>query len=95
MNWEFIVEYLPLYEKATVLTVRIGLLGIAFAILVGFACAMVQYNRIPVVRQIVAVYIELSRKQDCSAGCHSYDKKRQICDSCKAGAQKQCARNSA
>lgn len=42
MNWEFIVEYLPLYEKATVLTVRIGLLGIAFAILVGFACAMVQ-----------------------------------------------------
>ena len=50
MNWEFIVEYLPLYEKATVLTVRIGLLGIAFA--------MVQYNRIPVVRQIVAVYIE-------------------------------------
>ncbi len=53
MNWEFIVEYLPLYEKATVLTVRIGLLGIAFA--------MVQYNRIPVVRQIVAVYIELSR----------------------------------
>ena len=61
MNWEFIVEYLPLYEKATVLTVRIGLLGIAFAILVGFACAMVQYNRIPVVRQIVAVYIELSR----------------------------------
>ena len=53
MNWEFIVEYLPLYEKATVLTVRIGLLGIAFA--------MVQYHRIPVVRQIVAVYIELSR----------------------------------
>ena len=61
MNWEFIVQYLPLYEKATVLTVRIGLLGIAFAILVGFACAMVQYHRIPVVRQIVAVYIELSR----------------------------------
>lgn len=61
MNWEFIVEYLPLYEKATVLTVKIGLLGIAFAILVGFACAMVQYHRIPVLRQIVAVYIELSR----------------------------------
>ena len=54
MNWEFIVEYLPLYEKATVFTVRIGLLGIAFAILVGFACAMVQYHRIPVVRQISA-----------------------------------------
>lgn len=57
MNWEFIVEYLPLYEKATVLTVRIGLLGIAFAILVGFACAMVQYHRIPVVRHVETIVL--------------------------------------
>lgn len=61
MDWEFIVKYLPLYEKAAVLTVKIGLIGIAFAILVGFVCAMVLYYRIPIVRQITAVYIELSR----------------------------------
>ena len=45
MNWEFIVEYLPLYEKATVLTVRIGSTQLLY--LVGFACATVQYHRIP------------------------------------------------
>ena len=60
MNWEFIVEYLLLYEKATVLTVRIGLLGIAFAILVGFACAMVQYHRIFIYYGLPKVGLQLS-----------------------------------
>ncbi len=61
MNWEFILKYLPLYEKAAVLTVKIGFIGIAFAILVGLLCAAVQYYKVPVARQIVAIYIELSR----------------------------------
>jgi polar amino acid transport system permease protein len=61
MNWEFINKYLHLYERAAVLTVRIGLIGIAFALLVGLICAAVQYYKIPVARQIVAVYIEISR----------------------------------
>ena len=43
MNWEFIGKYLPLYERAAVLTVKIGLIGIAFAILVGLLCAAIQY----------------------------------------------------
>ena len=57
MNWEFIGKYLPLYERAAVLTVKIGLIGIAFAILVGLLCAPIQYYRVPVARQIVAVYV--------------------------------------
>ncbi len=61
MDWEFIVRYLPMYEKAAWLTVRIGLIGIAFAILVGLLCAMIQYAKVPVLKRIVAVYIELSR----------------------------------
>ena len=61
MNWEFIIKYLPLYQKAAVLTVKIGAIGIVFAVLVGLICAAVQYYKIPVVRQITAVYIELSR----------------------------------
>lgn len=61
MNWDFIMEYLPMYERAAILTVKLGLIGIAFAILVGLICAMIQYHKIPVARQIVAVYIELSR----------------------------------
>lgn len=61
MNWEFIIKYLPLYQKAAVLTVKIGVIGIVFAVLVGLVCAAVQYYKIPVARQITAAYIELSR----------------------------------
>ncbi len=61
MNWEFIIKYLPLYEKAAWLTLRLGLLGVVFSTLVGLVCASVQYYRIPVLRRVVAVYIEISR----------------------------------
>ena len=61
MNWEFIEKYLPMYEKAALLTVKIGIVGILFAILVGLICAAVQYYKVPVLRWIVAVYVELSR----------------------------------
>ena len=42
MNWEFIMKYLPLYEKAAVLTVRIGVMGVVIAIIVGLICAAIQ-----------------------------------------------------
>lgn len=61
MNWEFIAKYLPMYQKAAVLTVKIGLLGIIFAILVGLVCAVLQYYKVNIARQIVAIYIEISR----------------------------------
>lgn len=61
MNWEFIEKYLPMYQKAAVLTVVIGSIGIVFAILIGLVCAMVLYHRIPFVRRIVKGYVELSR----------------------------------
>ena len=61
MDIAFITKYLPMYEKAAILTVKIGFLGIAFAILVGLFCAIIQYQKIPVVRQLVMVYIEISR----------------------------------
>lgn len=61
MNWTFIQTYLPLYEKAAVLTVKIGLLGILFSVLLGILCTFIRYKRIPVLRQIAAVYIEISR----------------------------------
>ena len=61
MSIEFIQEYLPLYQKAMVLTLKIGWSGIVLAILAGFVCAMIQYYKVPILRQIVAVYIELSR----------------------------------
>jgi polar amino acid transport system permease protein len=56
-----IASYLPLYEKAAVLTVKLGLIGIVFSIVIGLVCAVVQYHKIPILRVFVAIYIELSR----------------------------------
>lgn len=61
LNWEVIQQYLPLYQEAAVLTVRLGVAGIALAILIGLICAIVQYFKVPVLRRVVAVYIEISR----------------------------------
>ncbi len=61
MDWEFISTYIPLYREAAVLTVKIGFAGILVAILLGLLCEIIVYCRIPVLRRVVAVYIELSR----------------------------------
>ena len=61
MNWEFIVKDLPLYQKAAVLTLIIGIAGIILSFLIGLFCVAVQNYRIPILRQIVVVYIEISR----------------------------------
>ena len=61
MDWSFIQKFAPVYAEAGVLTVTIGVVGIILSVAVGLVCALVKYYRIPVARQIVAVYIELSR----------------------------------
>ncbi len=61
MNWEVISSYLPLYWKAMLLTLRIGWLGILFAILIGFLVAIVRFYKVPVVSRIAGVYIEFFR----------------------------------
>lgn len=61
MDIEFIVEYIPLYVEAAKLTLGIGLIGIVLSLLVGLLIAFIQYFKIPVLKQIAAIYIELSR----------------------------------
>ena len=60
-EFDFVVEYLPLYLDAAVLTVRIAFFGIVFSLLVGIVCSAVQYFRIPVMRRLVSTYVEISR----------------------------------
>lgn len=61
MNWEIIQSYLPLYIEAMKLTLRIGWLGIAGAVLLGVVCALIRHYRTPFLSKIAAVYIELFR----------------------------------
>ena len=61
MNWSIIVEYLPKYKTAMLLTLKIGWIGIVFSILLGLLCAVVRYYKVPVLRVLVAIYIEIFR----------------------------------
>lgn len=61
MDWKFIAEYIPLYQEAAALTVKIGIAGIAAAIGTGLVCGMIGYYRVPVLGRIVSAYVELSR----------------------------------
>lgn len=61
MDFAYMKNVLPLYEKAAVLTLRIGLEGIIFATFAGIVCAVILYEKVPVLRQLVMVYIEISR----------------------------------
>lgn len=61
MNFDVMLEYLPLYNEAMMLTLRIGWLGILGSIIIGFAVAMIVHFRVPVLRRISSVYVELFR----------------------------------
>ena len=61
MDFEFIKQVFPLYIDAAILTLKIGILGILLAIIVGFLCTLVLHKKIPVLSQLVSVYIEMSR----------------------------------
>lgn len=61
MDTEFIAEYIPAYAQAARLTLGIGFIGIILSLIVGLLIALIQYFKIPILKQIAAVYIELSR----------------------------------
>lgn len=61
MDFEFIATYLPMYAKAAVLTVKMAACGIVGAFVVGIVCSMIKELKVPVLRQVVQIYIELSR----------------------------------
>ena len=61
MDIEFIQEYIPMYVEAAKLTLGIAVVGIIISVVVGLICANIQYYKVPVLKRIVSIYIELSR----------------------------------
>ena len=61
MDLEFISTYIPMYIKAAGLTLRIAVLGIMGAFVIGITCSLIRELKIPIVRHLAQVYIELSR----------------------------------
>lgn len=61
VSWELVAEYAPLFVAATRVTLVVSAGGILLAIAVGLACAVVRMWRVPVARQVVSAYVEISR----------------------------------
>ena len=60
LDWAFVSRYAPFFVTGAEMTLFISVFGIALAILTGLVCAAIETARIPVLRQIVRVYIEVS-----------------------------------
>lgn len=61
MDFQFIEKYVPLYVAAGKLTLFIACIGIVLSILIGILASAVLYYRIPFLKRLVSVYVELSR----------------------------------
>lgn len=61
MDFGAMVDYLPLFEQAMWLTLRIGWIGILGSLVIGLVVAMITHYKVPVLYQISLFYIELYR----------------------------------
>jgi polar amino acid transport system permease protein len=57
----FIVKFTPVYIDALALALKLCFWGSLCSLGIGLFCALVRYFRIPALRQITGVYIEISR----------------------------------
>ncbi|MDE6714536.1 MAG: amino acid ABC transporter permease [Lachnospiraceae bacterium] len=61
MDWDTMISYLPLYKDALLLTLKTGWQGVLLAFMIGVLCAVITHLKVPVLRQITGIYIELFR----------------------------------
>ena len=61
MDFEVIRSYLPLYRDALLLTLRIGWQGVLLAFAIGLVCVLAIRFRVPILKRIVKIYVELFR----------------------------------
>lgn len=61
MDLEFIKEYYPLYIEAMQLTLLVAIISIVLAIMIGIIIGMINYYKIPFLKNICQIYIEISR----------------------------------
>ncbi len=61
MDKDILIEYLPLYKDALLLTLKIGWQGIFLAFIIGLIGSAIVHFKVPVLKVIVGVYIEIFR----------------------------------
>lgn len=58
---EFIIQNIPLYTDALILTLSLGFYGIILSLIVGLICSLIMYYKVKGLKRVVSIYIELSR----------------------------------
>ena len=61
MDINFIQTHYHLYIEAGILTIRIAAIGILLSLIIGIICSLIKTMKIPVLKTIVLIYIEVSR----------------------------------
>ena len=61
MDISFMERFMPLYVEAARLTLTIASIGILISLVIGLVASLVLYYRMPLLSQLVTVYVELSR----------------------------------
>lgn len=61
MNFNVKFDYMPMYTKAFLLTIKIGWIGIALSVGIGIVAAFILHFKIPVLSPIIKAYVELFR----------------------------------
>lgn len=61
MDWTIIQQSLPNFVQGFKLTLWLSLVGIVGSIIVGIITSLVQYFRVPGLRQVLNVYVEVAR----------------------------------
>lgn len=61
MNWRTVLTYLPMYERALWVVVRLGAWAIVGSLLVGFLVALARHRNVPVASRLARIYVEISR----------------------------------
>ena len=61
VDWNFIINSLPLYKEAIWITLQLAFWGILLSIAIGLVCSVILYFKVKGLESIVRVYIEVSR----------------------------------
>lgn len=57
----FVKEAWPVYAEAARRTVVLAASGIGLSLIIGLVCSLIRYYKIPVLRRLAGIYIELAR----------------------------------
>ena len=61
MNWQYMINAIPRFKDAMILTLELAILGIIFSIIIGLICSNLIYYKVKILSRISKMNIELSR----------------------------------